>query len=340
MKRRLGKILFVALIMISVVIFWSTRPGKQTLLAASRQIPLPAGLEPISCGWLNDHEMLYASTDATGRNSLTRVDSANGTTTSIFPSKLQFDANLRTNFFQPRLSPNGKWLLWPESTGKLWVAATLDGARRSTWPRGQGPSWASRAAWLSDSRRWMEVVEGKNGPGVAIHSLGSAVVQQIRIPGSVRQINAVLGASSDGKLIFLDGTMRAGTMRFATADSNSAAPAFLAGSILSSAHQTVEEAALSPQGDRIAWKIRTGGNDLLAQSTAWSDFKWNIGWVPLTRISLYVSNTHGSNMRELGYIVVRQNDVGFQVLRWEPGGNKISYFVGTGGRLFEVPVPR
>src|SRR5947209_7550229 len=114
--------LIVALVMISVVIFWSTRPGKQTLLAASRQIPLPAGLQPISCGWLNDHEILYASTGASGSSNLIRVDSVNGTATSIFPSKLQFDAYLRTNAFQPRLSPDGKWLLWPESTGKLWVA--------------------------------------------------------------------------------------------------------------------------------------------------------------------------------------------------------------------------
>jgi hypothetical protein len=336
LKRRLLKPLVVALIMISAVIFWSTRPGKQTLLAASRQIPLPKGYVPISCGWLNDHEMLYASTDVTGGNSLVRVDSATGVTTPINPASLRFDGNLRSIAFQPRLSPNGKWLLWPN--GKFWVAATLDGAHRLTWPRGQGPNvaWAPKAAWSAGSRKWMEIVDGKKGPVVAIHSIGSAVVQQVRIPGSVSKPVEVLGASGEGRLILLDSEMRV-----ATADSTSISPAFLPGNGQRFSGQSIEETALSPQGDSIAWKVRSGGTDLRSQqSTAWSEFKWQIGWVPLTRISLYVSRADGSDMREIGYITARQNDIGIQKLRWEPGGNKISYFVGTGGRLYEVPVPR
>lgn len=57
-----------------------------------------------------------------------------------------------------RLSPNGKWLLWPSGDAEkpTWIASTLDGSESREWPRHTSISNPA-VAWMQDSTHWVEL---------------------------------------------------------------------------------------------------------------------------------------------------------------------------------------
>jgi len=57
-----------------------------------------------------------------------------------------------------RLSPNGKWLLWPSGDAEkpTWIASTLDGAQSREWPRHTSIGNPA-VAWMQDSTHWVEL---------------------------------------------------------------------------------------------------------------------------------------------------------------------------------------
>ena len=57
-----------------------------------------------------------------------------------------------------RLSPDGKWLLWPSGDEEkpTWIASTLDGTESREWPRHTSISNPA-VAWMQDSTHWVEL---------------------------------------------------------------------------------------------------------------------------------------------------------------------------------------
>lgn len=61
-----------------------------------------------------------------------------------------------------RLSPDGRWLLWPSGTREhpTWQAMAVDGAKHREWDNSTpNRGGSSEIAWMRDSSRWIEVGE-------------------------------------------------------------------------------------------------------------------------------------------------------------------------------------
>jgi len=86
-----------------------------------------------------------------------------------------------------RLSPNGRWLLWPSGTREhpTWEAMTVEGAERREWDRdGSSPIYrgGGGVAWMRDSIHWVEVGErigqGQQRDYVRVYSMDTPDVHE------------------------------------------------------------------------------------------------------------------------------------------------------------------
>jgi hypothetical protein len=72
------------------------------------------------------------------------------------------------------LSPNGHWVLSMESSDHpQWVVRELEGTRCTNSPPHRG-NRRPLAAWLPDSRGWVEVAWDARGAHLWVHRIGTA----------------------------------------------------------------------------------------------------------------------------------------------------------------------
>ena len=86
-----------------------------------------------------------------------------------------------------RLSPDGRWLLWPSGTTEhpTWEAITVEGAERREWDRDSGSpiyKGIGGVAWMRDSTHWVEVGEriarGQKQDYVRVYSMDTPEVNE------------------------------------------------------------------------------------------------------------------------------------------------------------------
>lgn len=87
--------------------------------------------------------------------------------------------------YEARLSPDGRWLLWPSSSQgqPIWLAITLDGAERREWSRqSRDDSSNGGAGWMQDNTHFVEIsqeiVSGAWVSHASVYSLDTPDVQE------------------------------------------------------------------------------------------------------------------------------------------------------------------
>ncbi len=320
------------------VVWSASRPLQETLISRSKQVNLPpnrffydwlsadtivtfGGTSP---GWL---DAMTVRVDGSGRPQL--MQSLTGAL-SKYPDRTPT---------APRLSPDGKWALWPGTgpNGLTWVAARLDGTKTVTMPRTAPDVMADKAArWLPKSGGWLEICE--NGPKPSLSVLdpnrNATFMQTLQDTPQT-----CIGTSADGKALLTTVGGAPGSAQMMSVDAQKllemkgTTPATVAKLTAQyDARMEDYEMTVSPAGDRIAWKF----GQKRATDTTWiGQAKWNIGLVPTIRYSLCVSKLDGSDMREIGMLESRGNQLGFHTLRWSPDSKKIGFF--NDGKLYVVP---
>lgn len=226
-----------------------------------------------------------------------------------------------------RLSPDGKWLIWQnlQAPRARWTASTLDGLQRVTWPISNptgGP------LWLADNRRWVEFVSHRQaGVQPLLHSLDGKTVRGTPITGP---FNWPMGVNAQERVISLDFRQGAALTISEYGLMQGAVPARRFTAKLPNGMLSESEAELSPQGDRLAYILRTANVSPLQRLLAWllppADSRATY------RDTLWVSRADGSEMRKLG------EEAGSTVsgLMWMPNGRRISFFCQD--RLYTLPV--
>ncbi|HZP82654.1 MAG TPA: hypothetical protein VFB21_13525 [Chthonomonadaceae bacterium] len=287
--------------------------------------------------WESDRSILSFRSAGRGGLQAFRVNVATGSARPL----MTLNRRLRGAASSPaqwRLSPDGRWLVWQNlrSPGACWTASTLDGLQNVTWPIPRptgGPSTfmgtmnTSGPLWLSDNRRWVEFVPNQAGVQPWMHRLDGKSVRGPRITGPLPW---PMGVNAQDRVVSLN------FRRGATLTINEygltpgAAPPRAFTVRLPGGMQTESEAELSPQGDRLAYILRTASASPLQRLLTWL--------VPPAdnrayyRDTLWVSRADGSEMRKLG----EEGGGTLTGLMWMPNGRRISFFCQD--KLYTLPV--
>ena len=236
------------------------------------------------------------------------------------PQRLDFPAT-------SSISPDGSMLLWAGSDTH-WYLYSLAGGLKGRWPRAGDHQTSEDPAWSHDSKHWVEAAEEMiNGawrvPRLVVHDVARPGVQQV-VPVRGLPDGLMLGISASGRVVLL--SEPAG--RNATADHAMLLLARWQGSgsrattlpVVLPHPCAVSEAALSPDGTRLAWVLKRGSDCGLWLSDAAGRSMHYLGSAPMVPY------------REAASAAVRYT---WPVnLRWLPGSSALSF--GYRGRLWVI----
>lgn len=255
-----------------------------------------------------------------------------------------------------RVSPNGRRMVWPnvqnDKTGwpqrVSWTLATLDGSHVRQIPAGGTPAGAQNAsrygllfapfAWQPDNRGWSTLISDLPYLGVRAYNpatsppfhdtlIGSAVGNPPTLPAPhPRELLGFtngrgIGASWSewGTNVFEFGVHSPPNM--GPADVRRFAVKLPPGAF-------VDGAALSPNGEQIAWALRR-------ERTPRTLIDRLLFWIPKAdpRAGLYVTRRDGTHGHILGWVRVGPrksnepptSDDGLVHLRWTPDGRRLSW---------------
>jgi hypothetical protein len=221
-----------------------------------------------------------------------------------------------------RVSPDGRWLFWPEQTKQrsTWFAARLDGSQIVSWPQPEGEAVGAEFpyyAWTADSRRWVAVVQRGECLDAAIGSLNQ--------PGRVRKVrnvhvikyysgypgHSILGVTPANKAVAaIWDRDEGGTVLLFEFPIDQPRPPTRSYRVSLPPGRGVRDLALSPRGDRLGWVFL-------------SSFK-----PPLDE--LWVSRADGTHFARLGEVSYAPlSPMGDEnhprALAWTPDGKSLSF---------------
>ncbi|MDE2125590.1 MAG: hypothetical protein KGJ62_03290 [Armatimonadetes bacterium] len=226
------------------------------------------------------------------------------------------------------IAPNGTMLLWA-GRDTHWYLYSLSGELKGRWPRGGDHQTSEDPAWSRDSSQWVEAAEVMtNGvwrvPRLVVHDVELPGVQQV-IPVSGLPDGLMLGISASGHVMLLDApagrSAASDHAMLLLAEWHGAATRAVGLPVALPARCRVSEAALSPQGTRLAWVLKNGSSCGLWLSDAMGRGMKHIGSAPMVPY-------RDPSSRSVRYTWPVN-------IRWLPRGSSLSF--SYRGRLWVIP---
>ncbi len=235
-----------------------------------------------------------------------------------------------------QLSPDAKWLLAKSNEyqgPEAWVATTLDGTRQVQRPYHKG-EWRDEyvsAVWRPDSRSWIQAEEDYDSKThVFINSLSSPIVPE-RVEDFMLNGRIVVGFPvADRVLALYHRTGDGGGVGFVNfGGSVASAPCSIYYEHIPP-NMDIQEVALSPDGQRLAWKMAVKPLPLGLQAAINSSY---VRRSSPTTVGLWTSLVNCSDLYEVGTLDARDDHV--SGLRWTPDGKRLSFI--DDDTLYTVP---
>jgi hypothetical protein len=216
----------------------------------------------------------------------------------------------------PRPSPDGKWLLVRQRSPMGFTAVETSARRVIQWKSTRNS--LLYALWMPDSRHWVEFAQSASGKSIQpiIHALDGPDRKTAEISDSFiwpigTTWNAhVLNARNEAHVELweydLEGNLKAPQKhRVALPD-----------------HTAVSEVEGSPDGSRVAYLVQEEPSSLIRRLLS--------RMMPVrsnsTNISLWVSRTDGSGLRQIGFETIKEAGG----VQWSPDSKRLSLFLDKG----------
>jgi hypothetical protein len=196
-RRRLWIAITVLCIIGAAYLFLLIPRERPALPLATRVLPLP-GDYPYYW-WLSDQEALIGRKSGDGKTTFVRYNLSSRQETPL-PELTALFNRYPGKPDTVQVAPNGEWLLWTDARNVTEVAR-LDGARHFQVASGAH----SENRWMSDSRRWVELIStGELFSQANIHTVGSTVATKAKplfpaFPSTPEQLNIARLAVAEDK---------------------------------------------------------------------------------------------------------------------------------------------
>jgi hypothetical protein len=185
---------------------------------------------------------------------------------------------------------------------------------------------------MQDSKHWVDADMGNSNVTLTLHDVSAPTKVVVRAL-KANYGATVLGGLHDGQTLIKihDQWLGGKQMTVARLDLTRSSAAPRSSVIPLPAGMEADEVALSPNGDRLAWKLK---EKRAVDFSTLGQLKWTFGLVPKLRHSLWVSSLDGTNMRELGMLESKGNQIGFMQIEWSPDGKQIGFV--REGKLYTI----
>ncbi len=364
-KRRLvGFVLALAGLLAAWILF----PRSPSLLAQAHRVApaahwMPETITPVTnperepeYDWQSDHEIIAYRDTEKGAIAF-RTDIRTGLETTLAGFNQPAERRRLDVDNGCKLSPNGKWLLWhsPDSPNEpvSWFAANEDCTTVerpvSGTPSEENPGpdigGQSAWAWMPGSDSWLSLIKGAGGLHALLYPLNPHLpVRTIKVTLPKEDVSIwgddpplLLGFTQEGLALaaaweqeYTDATeVHLLSFRLPSGEAGRKItvrlpkPAF------------IQQIALSPSGDRLAWLLwhdQTPGRFQRFLHRWFSSVKLDSKQI----IELWISRTDGSNMHEIGQQELPIDSFNFLSLHWTPNGKALSFYYKDA--LYAIPV--
>ncbi len=324
-KRWVKALLAVGILAILVLLGFALMPRERLLLRDAHKLPL--SVDAFDAGhnqydtsaWRSNHEQLVLRNapgldyDTVGvRDVLTGSETPLQPFNDRFASQLKLvpvsipqrgAAGSKAIIYTPSLrqfSPNGKWLLWKDKA--VWRAFALDGSVQRQWPRDlQENRYRREVRWSSDSRLWLEPHYDNQFRinGARLHHMEASESDSKRdFAGSGG--HWLLGITNTHHLLTHDytfGSVSAYTLYDTDLETDHAPTRQI--NVRMPDGATFVGIYVAPDGTRLLWNLR-----IHREPPGPRPVQTFLGWFGIKaqeQNSLWVSNTDGSGLREIGY---------------------------------------
>ena len=373
-SRLLTRMRAMLIVVVSLIALWWLMRGQRTLLERSVVVCPSDGIES---QWLSDHELLLFkhATPVSRRQwpggdareyyrgwSLTRLDTSTGIETPLTAVSAWFPHRADAPY-NAAVSPDGRWLLWRK--GVRIVAARLDGTQRQTWDDSANPANCMELPldlpqWRLDSRHFCELLTRHVDNFNRDEYIGGALIRDVQNPKAAQVVEIPHYAEFGHNLYFETPHVTLTGDVFSAAPANVWSPTKTLLLVPLQAGQPARKfsvkapaatefntersdyytaVALSPHGDRIAWNCVSPEYvppllDLLHRIFPGQQV------FPTHTLSLWTSRLDGSDMTEIGEIIITKKDAlrwiepRIMSLRWLPSGKALSFIYQ--GTLYRV----
>jgi len=371
-RRKIGRWSLGLLVIGSLASSLAFLPRNPQLMAHAKEITVLNAYAWPSCQWMSDQTgILPIYYEHSERIEFARLDAATGTRIPLdaFNSKYQpiqcrprlnvhahsggymiFDPERQHDAPDYSMSADRKWLLFAPYEDDVqpvtYIAATLDGTKEVRWKADYSYSGDSSGLfWLHDNHHWLEmraeVTSEACSYKILVYDIDKpSEIKSLSIPDGV-DVNYPVGITRDDRLLCMPFPMydflltSVEVVDYGLLSPSTAAHKF---SIPLPRPARVCAMILSPQGDRIAWRLEydviSPFNNLLHR------LKPSIPLKPQRMMGLWASDLDGSHMIEVGTNLLlpgEGDDDGVHNLQWFPDEKQISFVYK--GALYTVPVP-
>ena len=303
-------------------------PRERLLLQMAHPLPLStdtffAGHDQYGMGaWRSNHEqLLLHHTAGEDHDTVWVQDILTARETPLQPFNDRFASQLKlvprspaqrgaaggskpVNYMLPqqRFSPDGRWLLWRD--GQIWRAFALDGSSRREWPRDpQENRYRHEVRWGFSGQGWIQPRYDSRlrVNGAMLHSLESNAPEGERLFAQSGG-GWVLGTTREHHLLTYDlqygPVVTPYTLYDTDLETNHAPTRKL--SVALPPGTWGADVRLSPDGTRLLWNLtirqQPPGPPPIQTFLRWFGMKTRL------QNALWVSNTDGTNLREVGHI--------------------------------------
>lgn len=337
MISRKASLVLCALLLGGQIVFLLSRPRPETLLERAAPIMLPGNSDGSGSAyfWRPNNELLVLRR-AWGGVEAVRYDPAKGFVGSAdgLAKTLADTGVIPARARDLRPSPDGKWLLWPPAPGsQTWSAARVADGRRLEWESPEKVTDDGQGFWMPDGRRWVEMLDADRDTRLRVRGIdnaGAAGAFEIRhgfLVNHYRHLGFLDATRAIGVGQWVgDGAV--GVAEYAVTPNPPSGRFFLL-KAPPDAYGPVE-AALSPGGDRLAWRFEHKPPPF--GLTFFNGTALGRSFEP-SRVGLWVSRIDGGDMRLIGFVNVGTGAM--EMLRWTPDGKRVSFLHQN--QLWSVP---
>ena len=246
------------------------------------------------------------------------------------------------NLIPWQLSPDHRWLLCAKRADRTHVVMGIGNAKRVVWERGDDTEKGDLydVFWLPDSRRWIcwndgtadtDPQSGRTSSWVSLYTRGRQKPRIYHLRGMPGQTDltgyTTIGVQPSGRIQIYRLTRTGHQVYLSLATFQlPAALVHRSHTVTLPADLDIDDASLSPSGDRLAWLCH-GHNDHKAPESVWvsradGEQFHRIGTEPLL-------NDPDPDLAEFDRSMIE-----ICALRWQPGGTQLS--IQSGDRIFSV----
>lgn len=287
-------------------------------------------------GWAPQGEAVYLSEKKPDEYGVVRRNVRTGRE-AVFPSlNPKLTTHVRRSggilsFLSFKLSPDSKWLLWLNGKGKQsrWIVSSVDGSHAYQWVASADEGLKPLAtAWLPNSRRFVTLSVYKNRACLFLYSLDTPNrVQKLDFPRLICD-GVVEGILPKGFVLVQILRQNQGREEwrgdFLALGFDAHAGQVRKFSASLPPRASIQTAALSPQGNRLAWILWI---DPLPGAANRGQAKERHS--SSAQVGIWVCHADGSRMREIGRLPVDENRMSesftLDELNWLPDDKRVSF---------------